>query len=488
LEEEIVTDIEARISPRDRLGNGRRSRGGFLTLVLLAIGFTLSRLAYHTAGVRFDASPIESFAQLLDSRLLQTQLAESLWFLHAQPPMYNLLTGLALKLAPGNPGAPLVALYTAIGFATAALLASILRELGLATRVAVLLALAFASTPAFVLYENWYFYPHLEQFFIIAAAWAILRSRGRPGAHWALAFACLAALVMTRSLFHPAFLVIAILAAIAVAPRGSRKLVVALAAGPLAIVLGWSLKNAILFGFFGTSSWGGNSAHRMMTESAPRERIEEWVQEGKLGPISLEAEFSPPGVYRRILGESAGHDRGVPALDQMEKPNALHNPVNYNHWIYPVASRAYASGALRILHEDPGIFRTSIEWTARRFLDPVTDSTFLYQNRGVIQRWARAEEALETSLSARVAMVIVLGAAIFALARRRVCESERLFVLSLVGTVLWIAASGIALEYGENNRFRYSTLAPLFVLGAVAVRDAVRALSGRWTRAPLLGE
>ncbi len=392
------------------------------------------------------------------------------------------------KISPGNPGAPLAAIYAIAGFATAAILASLLHALGLGRALAIVLALAFASTPAFLLYENWYFYPHLEQLAIVSAAAAFQRSRGRAGGWLAVAFAGLAALAMLRSLFHPAFLVIAVGAAVGCVPRTDRKRALALASVPLAVVLAWSLKNAILFGFFGTSSWGGNSLHRMFTESVPRDRLEAWVTDGVLGPLSLEWEFSPPAVYREILGPTAGQDRGVPALDEMGKTRTRENPVNYNHWIYPPVSRVYAKSAMVMMRKDPHAYLESVRWTSRRFLDPVTDDAFLRPNRHPIRRWARLEESIESSVLVRVAAAVVFLGAILALVRGRVRFEERLVVFFLAGVVAWIAIAGIAFEYGENNRFRYSTLAPLFVLSVVAARDVWRRLSRDWVRAPILGE
>lgn len=481
--EGALSDMESKISRESAGSNGR-----FLRFAFLAAGFAIVHGLYAAVGVRFRADSIDFFAQLLDPPLLEGHLLQSLWFLHAQPPLFNLLTGIALKIAPHAPSSVLFPLYLGAGFATTAMLADLLARCGAGAWRSAILALAFASTPAFLLYENWYFYPHLEQFLLVTVGWCLLRSEARAGAWFAASFASLGALVMLRSLFHPAYFVIALVVALAFLPRGERGRATKFAAAPLAIIFVWCVKNAVLFGFIGTSSWGGNSLHRMMTETLAPERVEAMITEGTLTPLSREWEFSPPEVYREILGANAGADRGIPALDTTGKSRTRENPVNYNHWIYPVASRVYAKGAFVMMRAEPLAYLASIRWTAGRFLEPVTDDAFLGPNRFPIRGLVRSWERFETSAFARCAAFAALAWAAFLLVRRRGPAHERLLIAFAFGTVLWIATLGIALEYGENNRFRESTVALLFILEVIAIRDAGRAIVQAWSRAARLGE
>src|SRR5215216_134840 len=61
-----------------------------------AVGFSfiLSRLLYFRAGLQFDNTPPKYFYQFIDSHLLKTRFLESIWYLHSQPPLFNVLTGL----------------------------------------------------------------------------------------------------------------------------------------------------------------------------------------------------------------------------------------------------------------------------------------------------------------------------------------------------------------------------------------------------------
>src|SRR5580698_4457485 len=74
--------------------------------VVLAV-FLLSRIAYFAAGFRFNATPVAEFWQMIDPELMRTDLLRSIWYLHMQPPGYNLAVGVVVKFFPEHYGAVL---------------------------------------------------------------------------------------------------------------------------------------------------------------------------------------------------------------------------------------------------------------------------------------------------------------------------------------------------------------------------------------------
>jgi hypothetical protein len=461
----------------------KSTEAGRLYLAPLLVGFGLARFAGAHAGVRFECDNVNYFAQLLDPPLLRDRLLESLVYLHAQPPLYNLLTGIALKLSPNDPGQVLGRVFLAAGLVTCLCLASALHRLGLGRWLSTIISIAFVASPPFLLYENWYFYPHLSLMLLTCAGYSFLRAEGRPSRWLAVGFWLLAALVWLRSLFHPLYFVLAVLVVTLFARPVERRRVLLSAAVPLVLVLALALKNLMLFGFFGTSSWGGSSFHRMFTEALEREQVSELVERGEISAISLEWEFSRPEVYLEVL-DVEPHARGVPALDTTRKTLTRENPANYNHWIYPYASREYFRNALKLMKLHPEAYLRSVRWTAHRFLDPVTDDPFLRANRFAIRRFALASEAVERSVVFRVALLAGLVYGFLALIRPGTSRAERFFLAFAVGTILWVIAAGILLEYGENNRFRYQIMGLALVLVAYLGRDLVWWLSRRWGRPP----
>ena len=446
--------------------------------VALAAGFAATTLLWERAGIRFRADTVDFFAQLLDPPLLSDRLAESLWNLHAQPPLFNLVVGCALKVSPAAPGVPLRVFFLLAGLVTCVALYAAVRALRVPAPVAVLAALAFTATPQFALYEHWCFYPHLALAMLAVAAACFLRA-GRGGAFpVAAGFSVLGLLALTRSVYPPLYLALAAGTAIACVPTPQRGPVARAAAPAVVIVALWAAKNLALFGFFGLSSWGGNSLHRMMTEALPGAVVQEMVRRGEISPLSLEWEFSPPETYLKVLGPARG-DTGVPALDQTGKTRTRENPVNYNHWVYPLASREYARNAWTMLRAHPDAYFRSVRWTARRYLDPVTDDMFVRPIAYPVRHALAPFERAERGPVARGLVLLVLLWALVRLVTRRGPAEERLFLAFALGTLLWASAAGILLEYGENNRFRWHLSPLVFLLGVMAARDAIRAVRAR---------
>ena len=56
--------------------------------------FAAVHALYIALGVRFDTTPLSWFWQYLDVTLLRGRLAESLLYLHCQPPLFNLFLGI----------------------------------------------------------------------------------------------------------------------------------------------------------------------------------------------------------------------------------------------------------------------------------------------------------------------------------------------------------------------------------------------------------
>src|SRR5262245_9222902 len=74
----------------------RTSRGR--GVVAVVVGYLLSRLMYTVGyGVRFDDAELGSAFQFLDPEQLRTNLVQSIFYEHIQPPLFNLYLGLGLR-------------------------------------------------------------------------------------------------------------------------------------------------------------------------------------------------------------------------------------------------------------------------------------------------------------------------------------------------------------------------------------------------------
>jgi hypothetical protein len=74
----------------------RTDVGGLLAIVVF---YLASRRLLHLAGVEFDSVGVQIYWQILPYHLLRDELWTSLWYLHSQPPLFNLLLGLAFQVS-----------------------------------------------------------------------------------------------------------------------------------------------------------------------------------------------------------------------------------------------------------------------------------------------------------------------------------------------------------------------------------------------------
>lgn len=226
----------------------------------LAVAFMLAvRVVLATGyGVHFEIS--DRLWQLLDAEVLRTDALRSLYFLHAQPPLFNALYAAALKL-PGAAGPIfLQVLYLLSTLVMMAIVHFFLRRFGYGARTAAAGAAAFSVLPQVLLYENMFQYAHLEATLVLCATFfaATYLSAPRLGSFAGFAV-CLVALALLRSLFHLVWIAFTLLAIWYLGRsrpvRALPSFLVALAA--IAAVTSLYIKNFHEFGVFSPSSWQG---------------------------------------------------------------------------------------------------------------------------------------------------------------------------------------------------------------------------------------
>ena len=186
------------------------SRASFDPYLLLSVAcFIISRIIFFIAGVRFDALPILIFWQFIDPMLLETDLLESLVFLHIQPPLFNLFLSMVLKASPH--AFPLVfhAFYLLCGLAITLSLYILIVRTGAPRPLGFALTLAFTVSPSSILYENWLFYTYPLCAMLLLLVLLFLKTLNRPSFVSAFyLFLCAAAVALTWSLFHLGWMVL----------------------------------------------------------------------------------------------------------------------------------------------------------------------------------------------------------------------------------------------------------------------------------------
>lgn len=464
-------------------------------LWLVVAAFVVSRAVFYAAGVRFDAHDLYADWQVLDVFLLEHDLWRSLWYLHGQPPMLNLLVGLAVKAA-GPDGAATVIWATWMALALAGYLAmfGLFRRLAIRPWGALALTALFMVGPPAILYENWLLYTGPVAWLLLLAAYALVRYLETETTGHALAFfAVLALVVLTRSAYHLVWLAAAVVGVLVVRPGLWRRTALA-ALIPLAAATGLYAKNYVTFGAFASSSWLGLSLSKLAVGHVPEPVRQDLVGKGILSPLAMAPSFAQPQQYEALIGQAPA--TGVPALDFRRKFSGF---LNYNHAIYPRASQLLLHDSFAALVHFPKAMAWALMKSVYYFTLAPSDYAFLDANRAKIAGWetafdtvfygklprpaaaavlgpltpgsqAASAQRISPFAIAALGLVAVGGLALFASLAHRAFRGTpaEVALVFMWGTVLYLSLVCVSVEVFENNRMRFE-IEPFLFIGAVAV-------------------
>jgi hypothetical protein len=476
-----------------------------LLLILISILF---RVIFFLNGGEFVARPLTFALQYLDPVLLREDLLRSLYYLHSQPPLFNLLLGVVLKVSP-DPGLSYALLFTTLGLLIPLLLYDILTVLGTGYLAAGMVSIVFMLNPTLILYEHLLYYTHVETFLVLLAICCLAHwSTGRRTVALVLFWGALLCLALVRSLFHPVFflgLALALAGYQYYCMPGQRQARRMLCAGLIIVLLPLSalcVKNRLEFGFFGTSSWDGMSLWNKVNGYSTEE-LEALHRDGIVSSRAVEADlepFKPISGYPGLEAEAAA--RCHHAADCA--PRKSTGKPNFNHIGYAILSRQLRQDARALIRRDPArfAFYTAGSYSLTLWYSSDSVHSLFEKNQqavgpleklyrylwfgflGVQNRHTDTKIWLYTGFVTAL-YLLLYGAACFKLFRpaddrvRAVCL-VCLFCLAVHAYTLLVSS---VVEFGENNRFRFPVDAALLVLAAGTLRLWQRSAKPGTTRA-----
>ena len=241
--------------------------------------------------------------QIIPWTILKARPLISVWYLHTQPPLWNLILGVLGRLTPISDARTLQLLQIALGVWLTWLVARILRGLGLRARWITVLAVLVTVNPEVMRNA---FEPTYELATAVGLALAVralqrLSEHRRPRDYVWLSIA-LTAVVLTRSLYHPGVIPV-VLVAVGIAFRSviSRRAVLAAVLIPTLLVGGWMAKNKVLFDHATMSSWVGMNLQRSTIPLLPLADLQRLRAEGKVSQIAEIGPFGNYGLYRDAM-------------------------------------------------------------------------------------------------------------------------------------------------------------------------------------------
>ncbi|MCC6298093.1 MAG: hypothetical protein IT314_02255 [Anaerolineales bacterium] len=451
--------------------NSQKNQPQTGALALLVV-FVASRTVYDQIGFEFQTDAVNDYWQMIDPLLLQTDLWRSLLYLHSQPPMLNLFTGLVLQWFP----AATQSVFHAVYFLTGLILAWSVYRLGLALELPTWLSFVasalFTISPPVALYEHWLFYTYPIAAALALTAVSLHRFHLTQKFGWGfLFFSLLAFVALTWSLFH--FLWMLTIIAAAVYFMSNRKKICLAALLPLAMVVGWYGKNYILFGEFTASTWAGMNLSNVTTYRLPPQETSRMIESGALSPFAQIPSFSAPEDYLPLLPNTP--TTGIPLLDMTKKSNGR---INFHHVVYVEVNHFYLQDSLRVIRAQPALYLNSIAQSLYIFFHSASDYDFLDLNRARISafetgwnrlffgQWDMNEsltERTETRSLRHTGWLILLTFVIAACGsvrylwktRTSLNDAKNLLILFMGFNLLYLALIGNLFDLGENNRFRF---------------------------------
>jgi len=458
-----------------------RSSGKWIYLWTVAV-FASSMLAARWLGVRFADNGIDFLYQYLDPAILRTDLWRGLFFLHAQPPLFNLFLGLVLQMFPGASTE-----VFAIGFATLALgllmgMVWLMRALGVPVAIAGVCCLLFAWNPNFMVYSQWLFYTLPVAFLVLLMAICLTRYLKTGSGVLAHAFCWTGAVLMlTRALYHPLWLIAATGVVAIYLTREQRRQWIVAAIVPLLLVNALYLKNDLQVGSYSGSSWlGMNLSKRWPLSQSEMDALRE---QGILPPVWHRRPFREPDELRHL-----GYFEPMPgAHPAMGEPYKSNGEPNFNHRDYAVISQEMERADRYLALHYPGRYLQRVTTAFLLFIQPGPNAVdFLVDYDFTrIRRWqmfltrtifrggpiARPIRMLEPPLN-----LWLLGfPALLVFAFYRSLRKEpsggydrRPVFAFMLATVVWVTLISNLIEIGENDRMRWEVEPLLMVLLATA--------------------
>jgi hypothetical protein len=459
--------------------------------VIVTVAFVLSRMAIHQAGVRFDAR-IDDHWQLLELGRLRSDLVGSLLNLHSQPPLFNLFVGL-VRHAPEGLEVPLFhATYLAMGLALTLCLYAALRRLGVSAGLAAALTVVISCSPSLFLYEHWLHYDYPVTVLLCVAVVALLRHEDGHQLRYAGAFvAVLAALALTRSLFHLGWVLAWAVVLVVRRRRADWKRVAAVVAVPVVAVVAVYANVARVSGRFASSTSLGMSLAKVTTFQLHPAQRSAMVAKGQLSRLAAVEPFSPMASYRRLVPPR--RPTGVAVLDEEMKRTPVGPRPNYNHIDYVEVSNRYMTDALRTIRSRPGAYVKGMTTALGLWFRPAGDYFALGPNRQKVAALERVYNVLWYGVLSggegsyrlpdpaqryrgdpgRTAWLLILaygsalvgGAAALWRGWRGRWRGPPLVVVGFLwSTLVYVMVVSNALEVGENNRLRLYTEPLVFLL------------------------
>ena len=440
--------------------------------------FVVSRLLASRSGVYFGYEALATYWQYLDITSLQHHLLKNIWYMHSQPPLFNLLAGMVLQASGEHARSAFQVLWLGMSFFNASLLLRVIRRVGVQGMLPLLVAAFYLLSPATILFENELFYTTFTSLLLLLSVLLLQRySENRSVPHLAAFLVPVALLCLTRSLYHLAWLA-AVCALVLYScykrPGFGRALVTGITA--ILVAGSWYLKNYLLFGVLSVSSWTGINFSRVVFHDVP---VTDSASIAAIHP------FLPVSYYKLYISSNyqqqyAGMDDRI-LLREMKSDTS----INMNNAGYLQVSEKYMQASLHFVRRHPASYIKNVCISFLIFFTPASsyfqvkencnhiawyDMMYSFNLSHLFGDGDKKKMALVASSVPKFLLYLLVMA--YTVMRERKSGKFSLVSAFILFTILFVLVTGTLMEYGENMRFRYE-VEPLFLVLCAGVSSTI---------------
>ncbi len=458
-----------------RLQNTFMKKVGGLPQTWILVGvFILSRILVAMLGLRLNIWALSVYWQYLDLDTLQNHLLQGVWYDHTQPPVFNLLLGIILKISGHHSTLLFEILLKTVSLINGLLLFHIVRKLTSVEFLPLLVALAYIISPATLVFECELFYTTIISLLLLLSVFYLIRlSRSAKLGDALGVFLPMVLLCLTRSVYHIVWLVIVAVFLLYYCRKNAHFYQLILVSLVSILLVGsWYAKNKIIFGKWTTSTWMGMNLSRNVfhdNEITDSSRIEAY---DPFSRISVYRKFIDPAYEKKFKGLN---DRD---LLQETKNDSLTNLKEVSY--IPVAD-LYMKASLDHIKSHPLSYAQNIIQSSILYFTPATMYSLAIEQSGKIKYFDlpysfkltyfahnKSQRRVWLTISAIPKLLFYLFV-FFTFFRYsiqiRKMASWNLFICVTIGFVFVVSS---LFEHYENMRFRFET-EPLFLILAAQV-------------------
>ena len=454
-------------------------------LILLGSLFFFTRAVLIFLGVQYDVSPLGFYSQIIDPQLLKTRLFESLYYLHFQPPLFNLFIGVVLKLFPEHYPLVFNTCYSFLGLLFVLTIFTLMEKMKVNVKVNFFLTVLFMINPAVILYENLLLYTYPVAVLLCLAALIFDRYLETEKSRYAiLFFILLATLILLRGFFN-LFWFLVLLFWLMLIKRSKIKQILSAAIIPLILIVTLNIKNYCVVGNLSpNATFLGIQLANMTIPFLTDEELNEAIKNKGVTLTTFMECDRPRNISPRLSKYFSIKKTGIPVLD---RPNlAGKNDIpNLNSIFALRVSQIYLRESLYVLKHYPQAYLRGLKRAIFIYLLPSPTDVKL-SNRRVLFVYEKMYNFMfyegyanrdwfhhRTYLGLTCLVFVTIGYSalhIFALKIIRTAKKNSKNSLSLNSfifiyfNILYVSIIAIGLGPGATNRYRFAIEAFYLIL------------------------